>query len=274
MPTPDRIVTSSILHVYKIPVANQADNAFFPAEAGQLKAAAHRYMLIDVARGCALVLMIAYHFTFDLNHLAKLGVDFNHDPRWLGFRTVIVSLFLLLVGVSQSLAYHQGLDRVRYLKRLALLLGCAGLVTLGSWLMFPKTFIFFGILHFIAVAAVLGLLTLRFYRLSLVMGIVLIVLGTMVAHPWFDHPGLQWIGLMTHKPFTEDYVPVLPWFGVVLIGQFLGTALLRKPAGAVLAWTGSTPLCRMLALGGRHSLLIYMVHQPMLFGLLYLYFGI
>jgi uncharacterized membrane protein len=232
-------------------------------------------MLVDMARGGALVLMIVYHFTFDLNLIAQLGIDFNHDPRWLGFRTLIVSLFLLLVGISQSVAHHHGLQRRRYLKRLAILVGCAGLVTLSSMIMFPNTFIFFGILHFIAIASVLGLLTLRYYRLNLLAGVILIVLGTEVAHPWFNHPALQWFGLMTHKPFTEDYVPVLPWFGVVLIGQYLGKSLYRVPAGArVTRWSSERPLARLLAMGGRHSLLIYMVHQPVLFGLLYLYFSL
>lgn len=234
-----------------------------------------RYMLVDVARGSALALMIVYHFTFDLNFIAGLGIDFNHDPRWLGFRTLIVSLFLLLVGISQSLAAYHELRWNRYLKRLALLVGCAGLVTLGSMVMFPKTLIFFGILHFIAVASILGLVTLRFYRFNLLAGVALTVAGVSVTSPWFDHPALQWIGLMTHKPLTEDYVPLLPWFGVVLIGQYLGKALFRLPAGArVLGWSSDRVFARLLALGGRHSLLVYMVHQPILFGLLYWYFGL
>lgn len=234
-----------------------------------------RYMPVDMARGCALLLMIVYHFAFDLNLVAGLGIDFNHDIRWLSFRALIVSLFLVLVGVSQSLAHHHGLGRARYLKRLALLMACAGLVTLGSRVMFPDTFIFFGILHFIAVASVLGLLTLRLYRLNLIAGVVLIVLGIGFAHPWFDHPARQWIGLMTHKPFTEDYVPVLPWFGVVLIGQYVGKLLLRTAAGARLTgWSSVRPPARLLALGGRHGLFIYMVHQPILFGLIYLYLSL
>jgi len=243
--------------------------------AGQLKVVQARYMLIDMARAGALMLMIIYHFTFDLNFIAHLGIDFNHDPRWLSFRTLIVSLFLLLVGIGQSLAHHRGLVWRRYLKRLALLVGCAGLVTLSSKVMFPNTFIFFGILHFIALASVLGLVALRFYRLNLLAGVLLIVLGIGVSHPWFDQPALQWVGLMTHKPFTEDYVPVLPWFGVVLIGQYLGKALYRVPGGTrISGWSSHRPLARLLALGGRHSLLIYMVHQPILLSLLYLYFGL
>lgn len=269
----DRFFSSPYPHVYKIPAAVAYSPMAVPA--GRLKMASTRAMLVDVTRGGAVILMIAYHFTFDLNLIAKLGIDFNHDALWLGLRTTIVSLFLLLVGVSQSMAHQRGIERVRYLKRLGLLIACAGLVTLGSKIMFPKTFIFFGILHFIALASVLGLLTLRLYRLNLAAGLSLIVLGARFTHPWFDQPALQWIGLMTHKPFTEDYVPLLPWFGVVLIGQYLGKFLDRSPAGRrVMCWSSVKLPARLLALGGRHSLLIYMVHQPVLFGLLYLYFGL
>lgn len=234
---------------------------------------ARRLMSIDVARGGALAMMIAYHFTFDINLFAKLGLNFNHDPLWLGIRTIIVSLFLLLVGVSQSIVHRQGFDRGRYLRRLFLLIACAGLVTVGSRMLFPSSYIFFGILHFIALASVLGLVTVGVYRFNLISGIFLILLGSLFSHPWFDQPALQWVGLMTHKPLTEDYVPLLPWFGVVQIGQYLGRALYRLPIGMrIRGWSSSVLPLRLLALGGQHSLLIYMVHQPVLLGLLYLYF--
>lgn len=234
---------------------------------------ARRLMSIDVARGGALAMMIAYHFTFDINLFAKLGLDFNHDPLWLGLRAFIVSLFLLLVGVSQSIVHRQGFDRMRYLRRLVMLILCAGLVTLGSKMLFPTSYIFFGILHFIVLASLLGLVTVRFYHVNLFSGIFLILLGNLYSHAGFDQPALQWVGLMTHKPLTEDYVPLLPWFGAVQIGQYLGQALYRLPAGMrIRGWSSTVRPLRLFALGGRHSLLIYMVHQPVLLGLLYLYF--
>lgn len=234
---------------------------------------ARRLMSVDIARGGALAMMIAYHFTFDINLLARIGLDFNHDPLWLGLRALIVSLFLLLVGISQSIVHQQGFDRARYLRRLVLLIVCAGLVTLGSRMLFPSSYIFFGILHFIALASVLGLLTVRFYYFNLFSGISLILCGNLYSHAWFDQPAFQWVGLMTHKPLTEDYVPLLPWFGAVQIGQYLGRVLYRLPAAArIRGWSSSVLPLRLLALGGRHSLLIYMVHQPVLLGLLYLYF--
>jgi uncharacterized membrane protein len=106
------------------------------------------------------------------------------------------------------------------------------------------------------------------------MGIALIVLGVTAASALFDRPWLNWIGLMTHKPATEDYVPLLPWFGVLLIGMFAGRYFWRGAArSAVLDWQANGTVGRALIWAGRHSLAIYMVHQPLLIGVLYLAVG-
>jgi uncharacterized membrane protein len=236
--------------------------------------ARQRHLLVDVARGGAIVMMAAYHFTFDLNHFFRLGLDFNGSPLWLSLRAVIVSLFLGLVGISLHLATRDGLDRRRYARRLGAILLCALLVTVASRAMFPRSYIYFGILHFIALASVLALPMTRFFRLNLWLGLALVAIGLWFRHPLFDQPGLQWIGLMTHKPVTEDYVPVLPWLGVVLVGLYVGRLLYPVPPAAPTAlggWRSGGRLPRLLALGGRHSLLIYMAHQPLFFAVLYLY---
>jgi len=234
---------------------------------------ATRYQVIDLLRGLAIVLMIGYHFTFDLDYFALIDIDFNHDPLFLGFRSFIVSMFLLLVGISLHLATRHGLRTSRYLRRLVILIACAALVSLGSYLAFPQSMIFFGILHFIALASIVGLLFVRLYWANLLLGCGLIVLGLTFQQPLFDHPVLQWIGLMTHKPVTEDYVPFVPWFGMVLIGLFLGKHLDGNTSAGCLRWHSHRPLARVLVFAGRHSLLIYMLHQPLLIGILYLLVG-
>jgi uncharacterized membrane protein len=121
------------------------------------------------------------------------------------------------------------------------------------------------------VASVLGLLFVRLYWLNAVLGVTVIMLGAFYCHTYFDQPLLQWIGLMTYKPPTEDYVPLLPWFGVVLFGLFLGRmSFASQTLSSMLSRQGRNPLIRLLALSGRHSLLIYMAHQPLLVGLLWL----
>ncbi len=228
-----------------------------------------RLPIVDLLRGSAIVMMFVYHFSFDLNHYGLARFDFYHDPFWLNFRTLIVGLFLGLVGVSLHLATRNGIRWPRFFRRLGLIAGYAALVTLASWWMYPESFIFFGILHFIAVASVLGLAFLRFHHLNLVLGLALIAAGATVGHPFFDQPALQWFGLMTRKPVTQDYVPLVPWFGVVLVGLWLGRTLLGdRPWPPLLKVRARGPAARLLAWGGRHSLHIYILHQPVFFALL------
>ena len=232
-----------------------------------------RFMIVDIARGIAIALMFVYHFTFDLNYFGVVAFDFNNDLRWLGFRAAIVSLFSALVGVGLVLGPGRKLDWPRYGKRLLAIGACAALASAGSYFMFPKTFIFFGILHFIFVASVLGLAFLRLTWPNLVLGAAFIVFGATTALAFFDQPAFQWIGMMTHKPFTEDYVPLLPWFGVVLIGIFLARrAEARGWFEKRSAVAFRNPIAKLLAFGGRHSLVIYVLHQPIFIGLLSLFF--
>ncbi len=232
-----------------------------------------RLHLLDMTRGVAIVLMVIFHFTYDLNHFRFVTVDFYRDPFWLNFRTLILSLFLLVAGFSLQLATSGGIDRGRFLRRLGRVAGAAALVSAGTWIVFGDRMILFGVLHFIAVASVLGLLFRRLVWANLFLGIGFIALHLTYRSSVFNEPWLHWIGLVSRKPYTLDYVPLFPWFGVVLIGMFLGALALQR------GWTRH-PLAlrpprslatRLLALGGRHSLLIYLLHQPLLFGGLYLF---
>ena len=226
---------------------------------------------LDVARGFAIFLMFVYHFSYDLNYFGFIQQSFTQDPFWISFRTIIVSLFLSIMGISLYLANYQGVRKKRFLQRLYLLLFYAALVSLGSWKMFPKAMIMFGILHFIAVASVLGLLFIRFGIFNLFLGIALIILAQIVHLPIFDQPALQWIGFTTRLPIAVDYVPLIPWFGVVLIGLYLGQLLSQRPKNSTLIqWQGKHPVNKLLSLGGRHSLNIYMLHQPLFLGILYI----
>lgn len=229
-----------------------------------------RIHAVDAARGVAVALMVGYHLCFDLNYFQLAAFDFQHSPFWLAARATIVSLFLLLVGISLHLATANGLKLTPYLRRLGLLAACAALVSASSYAIFPASGIFFGVLHFIALASLLGLLFTRFHGVNLIAGMVWIAAGLLLKHPWFDQPWTSWIGFMTHKPITEDYVPLFPWFGVVLLGLYLGKSLTRSASWERLrklrpAGYGN----RFIFLAGQHSLAIYMLHQPVLLGILY-----
>ncbi len=224
-------------------------------------------------RGVAIALMVVYHFCFDLAHFGYVAFDFYHDTFWLNLRTFILGLFLLLVGVSLVLSTQSGINVRRFTARLLRIAGAALLVSAATWWMFGDRLVYFGVLHFIALASLLGLLFVRRPVFSLVAGIALLVIGNTVQYSAFDQPGWHWIGMMTHKPATEDYVPLLPWFGIVLAGIFAGHTVLRNGRLEKLdsALPSGSATIRVLAFSGRHSLLIYLLHQPVLFGAISLY---
>jgi uncharacterized membrane protein len=149
--------------------------------------------------------------------------------------------------------------------------GAALAITAATYFAFPDSYIFFGVLHCIAVASVLALPFLRAPTpLTIAVAVACLAAPHIVRDPALDQPLLDWLGLGLLEPRTNDYVPIFPWFGLVLIGIALGKTLLRRREMAPLArWRARNPLARALALMGRRSLPIYLLHQPILLALLF-----
>ena len=227
-----------------------------------------RFDRLDALRGIAIVWMAVFHFSFDLNHFHFIRQSFYRDPVWTVQRACIVTLFLLCAGAGQAIASAQGQSLPRFWKRWAQVAGCALLVSAGSWWMFPRSYISFGVLHGIAVMLIVVRFTASWGALRWPLGLVAIALPLLVQDPFFDSRATDWIGLVTHLPVTEDYVPVLPWLGVMWWGAAAGQWLLaQRPQ-----WLADTAprAGRPLAVLGRWSLAFYMVHQPVLIGLVML----
>ena len=236
----------------------------------------HRFDSIDTLRGLAIVWMTCFHFSFDLNHYGWLQQNFYADPFWTLQRSAIVSLFLFCAGLGQAVAVAQGQSWSRFWKRWVQVAGCALLVTAGSLWMFPNSFIYFGVLHGIAVLLLIVRASAgwgRWLWLAGALALALKPLATAAHLRWpalefLNLPAWNWLGLVSRKPITEDYVPVIPWLGVMWWGMAAGQWLLeRRPA-----WiqrrvpTAAAPLAWL----GRWSLSWYMLHQPVLMGVLLL----
>jgi uncharacterized membrane protein len=230
--------------------------------------ASARFARLDALRGIAIVWMAVFHFCFDLNHFGFFEPKhrFTVDAFWTTQRTMIVTLFLFCAGLAQAVAMEQGQPWRRFWKRWAQIAGCALLVSIGSYWMFPRSWIFFGVLHGIAVMLIGVRLLAPLRRWLWPLGALAIALPLLWRHEVFNAPWLSWVGLVARKPVTEDYVPILPWLGVMAWGVAAGQWLL---AHARAALAGPIPRAAQgLALLGRWSLSFYMVHQPVFIGLI------
>ena len=233
-----------------------------------------RFDLLDALRGIAIVWMTLFHFCFDLNYFGYLKQDFYADPFWTWQRNAIVSLFLLTAGLGQAVAAQQKQDWSRFWRRWVQVAGSALLVSVGSWVMYPHSFIYFGVLHGMAVMLLIVRLTVGWGRWLWLLGVVAIAFKFIAPWGHAAWPELDFlnerlfnpIGLISRKPVTEDYVPLVPWLGVMLWGVAGGTWMLNQHPRWLALNIGVIGRC--LAWLGRWSLLYYLLHQPVLMGLL------
>jgi uncharacterized membrane protein len=223
-----------------------------------------RLIRLDALRATWMLWMAGFHFAFDLAHFRLIDANFYADPWWTTQRTLILSGFLFWAGLSQGLALAGGQGGARFARRWGQVAGAAALVSLGSAWMFPGSWISFGVLH--AFALLLPVLRWGGARLSspllLALAALAVALPVLVQHPVFDSRWTNWVGLVTHKPITEDYVPVLPWAAPLLLGLWAS----RQPG--VRRWlAGPLPRAgRGLAALGRWPLSFYLLHQPLFIG--------
>ncbi|MGB3501124.1 MAG: heparan-alpha-glucosaminide N-acetyltransferase [Mesorhizobium sp.] len=230
-----------------------------------------RILWFDVARGVALIAMAIYHFTWDLEFFGYVPSGMTAVGGWKIFARSIASSFLLLVGISLFLAHRKGVNWPSFWRRFAMVAGAALAITVVTYIATPGSFIFFGILHQIAFASLAGLLFLRAPPLlTILVGISVIVLPLVFRTPLLDSMATYWLGLAEQRLRSNDFVPVFPFFGAVLVG--MGLAGIAKQRGVLLRLAAFQPgrWSRPLAFIGQHSLAFYLIHQPVLIGIVWL----
>ncbi|HOV82362.1 MAG TPA: heparan-alpha-glucosaminide N-acetyltransferase [Methanothrix sp.] len=237
----------------------------------------YRFWEVDLLRGTAVVSMVLYHLAFDLNYFQIYRIDVASGPALAAAR-ITLSLFLLLAGLSLTLSRSRSRlsgQKSGYLLHLAeralfILLLAMG-ISVVTYHFLGECFIAFGALHLIAISLLFAYPFLGMGRNNFIFGMLIIVAGLYLPALSVGHPWLLWLGLSPPGYCSVDYTPVVPWFGVVLIGAALGDLLypgfqrkIRLPD-----WESFAPV-RVLAMLGRHSLAVYLIHQPALIALLYL----
>ena len=241
---------------------------------------AARLWEVDFFRGLAILLMVVFHLAFDLNYFRIYEIDLS-GGFWFYLARLTASLFLLLVGISLTLSHSQSrlageLSQypARLLKRSLWILCLATGISLVTYIVIGRGFIVFGILHLIAISILLAYPLLPLGRMNLLLGLAAILLGLYIQQLEVDFLWLIWLGLAPRDFVSLDYVPLFPWFGMVLMGMVGGGLLYRDlvrrfPLPDISAW----PIASGLIFLGRNSLAIYIIHQPLLLGLIYLAYG-
>jgi uncharacterized membrane protein len=241
--------------------------------------AASRYHEIDTARGIAVLMMVLFHTLFDLNYF-QIFIIQVYDGFWRYFAFATATLFLLIVGISLTISRSRAVSKIsghqltlKFVSRGAGIFLLGILVTAGTWLYIREGFIVFGILHLIGISIMISPLFFRFKKFNLVLGLLFIAIGSILANvngpvwllPLGIHPATFW---------SVDYEPLFPWYGIVLIGLGLGEYL--YPEGKRRFALPRIPVFfeQPFAFLGRHSLIVYLVHQPLIILLLAAVFGI
>jgi uncharacterized membrane protein len=214
---------------------------------------------------------------FDYDFFVSNRFDLNGGIwYWLGRVSAI--LFLLLVGISLTLRVHRRkLEGKKLfsdlLLRGAFIFGLGLVITLFTLLTFPQYAILFGILHLIGLSTLLAIPFLKEPIWSGIVGSAVVLAGLFFYWNWLSFPKILAVFPLYFPTF--DYFPFFPWFGLVLIGIFLGHHFFPggKPSFQ-FRLSSSNALARLLGWAGRNSLAIYFFHQPVLVGLLFLVRGL
>lgn len=228
-----------------------------------------RLPMIDTARGFALVAMIVYHASWNLEVFGFVDWGVYTHPVWLWFARLIAGSFLFLVGISLTLAHAQNKPLVDHLRRIAIVALGALAVSIVTYVLFGENFVYFGILHHIALASLIALPFLRSSVWTQAGSAVLIVLAWQTLSFDVGSRWIAWIGVSGAPPAAHDYVPLLPWLAVVFVGMICGRLLLNHAPHINASHTPQHGFTKGVRWTGTHSLLIYLIHQPILFGAAY-----
>lgn len=229
-----------------------------------------RFLLLDIVRGGAVVLMVLYHFLFDLDYFTGSAFTSNLLIALIG--KISLMTFLLLVGVSAVFRYRRfaeaGLPLARIWQRFGLrgakIFGFGMVITVVSYLLDSSSYIRFGVLHLIGVSLFVLPMFVKSRTGAIVATLVSLTLGAIFSIYRVGDPYYVWLGLMPLEFVSLDYVPIFPYFGIVSLGVIIGSGIyIDYKKGAF----HSSPKLACLApiqWIGRHSLAIYLIHQPII----------
>lgn len=259
-----------------------------------------RIVLLDTVRGLLLLFVIWFHLSYDLNDIFGVHLDYMTWQETYIFRDCFVGLLILISGICCNLTHSNLLRGVKTL-------GWGMVITVVTAWMMPGELIIFGILHFFGVSMMIygvlewcgrvlqgtGVLKEQYCGVStalikkcLFVGLAVVsVLLFILTRNWYELNTVELLGGWTkNSPWkyllfflgfdtgctSADYYPLIPWLFLFLTGAFLGKDIKKKKL-----WEGFyKDVCRPVTWIGQHTLWIYLIHQPVVYGVLYVWFEI
>ena len=145
------------------------------------------------------------------------------------------------------------------------------IISLVTYIYIPERYVIFGVLHLIGISIIISIPFISYKKINIILGLIIISLGIYLKTLKFDFNILIPLGFTPYGFYTVDYFPILPWFGVVLIGIAIGNYIYPNTKRIFsLKDYSNTTIVKTLCFLGRNSLIIYFLHQPILIGLLYI----
>ena len=241
-----------------------------------------RFWEIDLVRTVAIVGMLFFH-TREVLYYFDLCANPLHYGAWYWIRLVNAGLFIFPAGVALTIAYSRGrrmsdfllpglkIKLSGFMLRGLKIFGLGMVITLLSLLFITDQYVRFGILHFFGIAFILAPFFLRFRFINLILGAALMAIGIYLLEQnvLVDFPWLLWLGLVPHGFHTLDYFPLLPWFGLFLVGMFFGKILYPQGNRRFNIPELNDPVISALTLPGRHPLVIYFAKLPIIIGVIF-----
>lgn len=209
-------------------------------------------MALDALRGLAVILMVIFHLTYDMWLFNLTTVDVRQG-FWYALPRFIVFLFLWCVGASLQITHGLDIHWPKYWRRLGKLVALAALISLVTYFTFPKSWIYFGTLHCIAGVTFFAIPFLLYPKARLPVLILILIAQYALGYD------IAWVGTLFPR-YSMDFIPVYPWFWVTLLGMITGPYLLPK-------LPQQFPLHKLFVWPGTHALKIYLIHQPLLYGI-------
>ena len=233
-----------------------------------------RILWIDVIRGVSILAMITFHFAFDLMYFGFAKSDLIYQPDWRLFERMIAFSFLFIAGLSLFITHGSLINWNSFIKRYGVTAICAVLISAVTYVLFNGDMIRFGILHAISVSGLISLLLLKLNSFFLaLLAVIIFLINLLIPQPVEGDYFWQWLIYTNETPHSLDYRPIIPWITPFIFG--MASYQLFKKWG--LLETSNTIIYRELSILswlGRNSLIIYLIHQPILFGGFFLFLKI